>query len=348
MLCAPQLDRLDARSLAGGQLGSWRHRYGLHLVSQYRIHWPRRGKWCLTRGNGRKWSMTRARVATAAPPEREQSFGGGGGDLLGLICPELGVAPLVDPGTDCEDELSIPADPRADVIHEMDSELEQVFVDVVSLPTMVTPVCDSVSAQLLQDTQGCLFRMTSYDVEAGKPNFAPEYGVQLHDPRLLEYVGAPESPQLTSRSPEYWVHHMGREKALSVALPLQHYDGLILSNVQVLQQLVIALNRTSSDVLQPFPAKCKNSTGDAILQSTPCGTLHDGDGSVAPTSRHGDTRTPAVSRVQCLHVLPGLLPRGAYVSREAKLNYMTVTVTEQCFYIPCSLRCFCVTWGLVR
>ena len=30
------------------------------------------------------WSMTRARVATAAPPEREQSFGGGGGGLSGL------------------------------------------------------------------------------------------------------------------------------------------------------------------------------------------------------------------------------------------------------------------------
>ena len=37
-LCVPHLDRLDARSLAGGQLGSWRHRYGLHLVSQSRIH----------------------------------------------------------------------------------------------------------------------------------------------------------------------------------------------------------------------------------------------------------------------------------------------------------------------
>ena len=52
-------------------------------------------------------SMTRACAATASPPEREQSFGGGGGggggDLLGSICPEFGVAPLVDPGTDCED-----------------------------------------------------------------------------------------------------------------------------------------------------------------------------------------------------------------------------------------------------
>ena len=106
------------------------------------------------------------------------------------------------------------------------------------------------SPQLLQDTQGCQFRMTSYDVETGGPDFAPAYGVQLHDPHLLEYVGAPESARLTSRSPEYWVHHMGREKALSAALQLQHDAGLILSNVQVLQQLVTALNRTSSDVLR--------------------------------------------------------------------------------------------------
>ena len=32
---------------------------------------------------------------------------GGGGDLIGLICPELGVAPLVDPGTDLEDDLTL-------------------------------------------------------------------------------------------------------------------------------------------------------------------------------------------------------------------------------------------------
>ena len=37
------------------------------------------------------------------------------------------------------------------------------------------------SPQFLQDIQGCLFQMTSYDVESGGPNFAPEYGVQLHD-----------------------------------------------------------------------------------------------------------------------------------------------------------------------
>ena len=93
---------------------------------------------------------------------------------------------------------------------------------------------------------------------------------------LLEYVGAPESARLTSRSPEYWVHYMGREKALSAALQLQHNAGLILSNVQVLQQLVTVLSRTLSDVLR--------ATSDAILQSPPRGPLHDGDGSVYTTT----------------------------------------------------------------
>ena len=97
-------------------------------------------------------------------------------------------------------------------------------------------------------------------VESDGPNFSPEHGVQLNDPRFLEYVGAPESAQLIIRSPAYWVHHMGRANALSAALQLQHDAGLILSNVQVLQQLVTSLCQTSTDVLlavhgrQPFPS----------------------------------------------------------------------------------------------
>ena len=83
-------------------------------------------------------SMSRAGVATTVPPEREQSFGGG--DLLSLICPELGVTPQIDPGTDLKDELSIPASPPAadehgagplSMLADVDSELEQVFGSLV-------------------------------------------------------------------------------------------------------------------------------------------------------------------------------------------------------------------------
>ena len=51
-------------------------------------------------------------------------------------------------------------------------------------------------------------------------------------------------------SPEYWVHHMGREKALSAALQLQHDAGLILSNVQVLQQAVHGRRPFSANAMQ--------------------------------------------------------------------------------------------------
>ena len=129
-------------------------------------------------------------------------------------------------------------------------------------------LASGASPRVLDGMPGCQYRMTSYDEENGGPDFSPAYGIQLHDPRLLEYVGAPESARLLSRSPEYWLHQLGHEKTLAAALQLQHDAGLILSNVQVLQQFVTSLNRTSSEVMrvafgrEPFPA-------DAMQQVVP-------------------------------------------------------------------------------
>ena len=89
----------------------------------------------------------------------------------------------------------------------------------------------------------------------------PAYGFHLHDPLLLEYAGAPESARLLNCTPENWIHHIGRDRAMSAALQLQHDAGLILSNLQVLGQFVTSLNRMSSEVMrvafdhEPFPTK---------------------------------------------------------------------------------------------
>ena len=56
------------------------------------------------------------------------------------------MTPLVDPGTDCEDELPDPADIQSVPDQMMDGELQGVFMDVASLPTMITPVSDVDSA----------------------------------------------------------------------------------------------------------------------------------------------------------------------------------------------------------
>ena len=61
--------------------------------------------------------------------------------------------------------------------------------------------------RVLDSLPGCQYRMTSYDA-ADQPDLNPAYGVHLHDPRFLEYIGAPESVRLLNRAPDYWLHQM--------------------------------------------------------------------------------------------------------------------------------------------
>ena len=89
------------------------------------------------------------------------------------------------------------------------------------------------SPRVLDSLLGCQYRMASYDEDADRSDFSLAYGIHLHDPRLLEYVGVPESARLLSRSPEYWLHHTGRDRTMAAALQLQHDAGLILSNLQL-------------------------------------------------------------------------------------------------------------------
>ena len=138
-------------------------------------------------------------------------------------------------------------------------------------PFVVHQDCSAsgASPQVLDSMRGCQYRMALYDEENGSPDFNPAYGIHLHDRRLLEYVGAPESARLLSRSPEYWLNHLGREKTLLAALQLQHDVGLILSNVQVLQQFVTSLNLMSSEVMrvtfdrEPFPSDAVQNVAPA-------------------------------------------------------------------------------------
>ena len=162
-----------------------------------------------------------------------------------------------------------------------------------------------------QDASGdslpcCQYRMTSYDEDADRSDLSLAYGVHLHDPRLLEYVGAPESARFLRRSPECWLHHMGRDRTLAAALQLQHDAGLILSNLQILGQFVTSLNRMSSEfmrvALRPGAASDRGSTVCGVV--SPCstgGALHGGHGLVGSTVYAGDTWTSAVVVMQRVH-----------------------------------------------
>ena len=157
------------------------------------------------------------------------------------------------------------------------------------------------SPLVLNSMPGCQFRMTSYDDRNNRDDLDPAYGIHLHDPRMMEYMGAPESARLLGRSPEYWLEHMDRDRAVAAALRLHHDASLIMTNVQVMSQFVTSLNRTASEVMAhsicqgTFPDR-RGSFCDTGAQSSSCGTLHGRNGPVAPYQCSG---------ISCTHL--GLL-----------------------------------------
>ena len=95
---------------------------------------------------------------------------------------------------------------------------------------------------------GCPYRITSYTGPA-VADTNPAFGMQLHHPRFLEYIGAPESAWLLYHSPAFWIQRLGEEDAMSAAVGLQRDAGIMLSNLQIISQFVTSLHRMSSEML---------------------------------------------------------------------------------------------------
>ena len=156
-------------------------------------------------------------------------------------------------GSPAGEPVVVPSDGMPDLSREGPFDVHQDDLELGATP------------HVLDSLPGCQYRMTSYDDDADRSDLDPAYELHLHDPRLLEYVGAPESACLLSRAPEYRMHHMGRDRAMLAALQLQHDAGLIFSNLQVLGQFVTSLNRMYSEAMrlafmhEPFPTEAVQS-----------------------------------------------------------------------------------------
>ena len=160
---------------------------------------------------------------------------------------------------------------------------------------------------------GCPYRMASY--ESAKIAVDPAYGLQLHHPRFLEYIGAPKSARLLTRAPGHWVLTMYREEAVTVALQLQHDAGLITSNLQVLGQFVTLLNRMSSEVMRLAFGK-EVFPSDTVEAISPAPRIHHAAHYMAakglwrPPGRPGAPRPLPISScknfVQCTDYFLGL------------------------------------------
>ena len=110
------------------------------------------------------------------------------------------------------------------------------------------PVAAGEDRLLETGLPGCPYRF----LESGELPFTdgnPAYGLQLHHPRFLELVGAPESARLLDCSPSFWVEHLGKEQVMAAAINLQRDAGVLLLNLQILSQFAMALNRMSLSMM---------------------------------------------------------------------------------------------------
>ena len=133
------------------------------------------------------------------------------------------------------------------------------------LPAGSYSISDCVSfGDLLSAAGGDLGRCSSY-IFGGRPIIRdrtaglsgglpfsdenPAYGLQIHHPRFLEFVGAPESARLLDCSPTFWVDQLGKEQAMVAAINLQRDAGVMMSNLQILSQFATALHRMSFSMM---------------------------------------------------------------------------------------------------
>ena len=147
------------------------------------------------------------------PHEREPLFSGE--DLLGLICPELGVAPLVDPGTDVEDEQPTPVGSPSPVVDRavplsassgLDLELTRVLLEVGVMPVMVTPIVNPEGASSMTPVEYPvppipeLSVVVSDPLEVASPA-RPAGGSPARNESLLSQISPPGSVAQAFSSP---------------------------------------------------------------------------------------------------------------------------------------------------
>ena len=134
-----------------------------------------------------------------------------------------------------------------------------------------SPMDTEYSPLISMGLPGCPYRITSY-TGTSLSDANETYGLQLHHPRFLEFIGAPESARLLNHSPSFWVDRLGEESAMAAAVNLQRDADLMMSNLQILAQFVMALHRMSSEIMSVGVGHVVFPTEDvAKLSMTPSG-----------------------------------------------------------------------------
>ena len=95
---------------------------------------------------------------------------------------------------------------------------------------------------------GCAFRNTTY---RASDYAAPvgDYGIPLNHPRFVERIGVPQSAGIVEFSGIQWVGKLSRDQAVTAAIHLQRDVGLMQTNVDVLDQYALSLQKAASRMI---------------------------------------------------------------------------------------------------
>ena len=81
-------------------------------------------------------------------------------------------------------------------------------------------------------------------------------GASLHHPRLVEWIGVPQSAGLVEFSGSQWVDKLSRDQAVTAAIHLQRDVGLMQTNVDVLDQYALSLQKLASKMIDNCLGPC--------------------------------------------------------------------------------------------
>ena len=93
-------------------------------------------------------------------------------------------------------------------------------------------------------------RGPSCDDDNSRTDLDTATGALLHDPHMENSARMTEWSRLFSRTPQYWLDHMGQERTVAAALRL-HCDGSrIQTNIHDMSQFLTGLYEAASEVLR--------------------------------------------------------------------------------------------------
>ena len=178
---------------------------------------------------------------------------------------------------------------------------------------------------------GCPYRITSYTGPA-VADTNPAFGLQLHHPHFLEFIGAPESARLLYHSPSFWVDRRG---------------GCYGGGSQPTARRWYHVDKPSDSFAVGYVGKYNVFRDDGTRDGT-CGVPFEGDrgfiyskgapgdqvhgcnGSVPPTDWSGRSRASARLVLQCLHELSVLFSGGSAPSGVVPLHSLREQYGSDC------------------